>query len=170
MAEQHEQFIKDILPVATHVIKTILVDTIDHIADEVKKEALMTKLDKILPNMPIGARKLTVGHKTYFMVFKPCDDVKYYSLDTQLNKIKRQLPADQHDRFKIEVSVTLSSIPNIYRRLMESHADFCDQLVEALPEDRKTNVTSNLMEPKNYTAAMYEDGIRFALYIEKEST
>ena len=62
-----------------------------------------------------------------------------------------------------EVSITLSIIPNIYQRLIDTNEEFSKKLIECLPENRK-DIFTNLIEHQTSTVCMYEDGLRFAMY------
>lgn len=163
--ERKKKFIEQIANVGAPVVRQLLLETIDLAKPKAKKNKLKQELDRILPAVPLSARNIMFGGKTYYLVFRPCPDIKEYSMDAELDKVRKIIPEEQQDYFMKEVGITLSVIPNIYQKIIEDNEDFAELLVESLPENKK-NIFSNLIECETSTVSMYEDGLRFALYID----
>lgn len=164
---KREAFIANIACTGSHVIKILLLEAIGLVEDVDKNIALTEQLEKALPDAPIGARNVMINNKTYYIVFKPCTNVKKYNPNVECNKLKRIAPPEKHEYLKNEFDLTFSIIPYLYTKFMEDNKDFCNSLIDALPENRKKNIKTNLIEHTTSTVSMFDDRTRYALYVEK---
>lgn len=168
-SSQYKQFISTVFAVGSNVVKALLIECIDHIEDKSVQKKLEKKLNEIIPDTPIGARKIMFDNKTFLMVIKPVDDVDNYSIVDEIDRIKSIIPEDKHEHLQGEINMTMSIVPSLYKRILETHEkDFTEMLINNLPEDRK-NIRTNLIEYQTSMFSMYEDGMRFGLFTEKES-
>lgn len=163
--KRKKEFLELIESVGTPVIRQLLLEAIDYIKNKSKRNEIKQQLDELLPAKALASRIIMFNNQKYYLVFKPCS-IEKYNLDDELNKIKSVIPEEKHEYFMNEVSITLSIVPNLYQRLMENNKDFNDNLINSLPENRK-DILSNLIEYRTSTICMYEDGLHFALYVEK---
>ena len=143
-SQQYQEFLSNIISVGGPIIKTLLQECISHIKDKKIQDKLTKKLNEILPDMPIGARKVIFEDKVFLMVIGPIDDPKEYSIIEEINRIKNVIPTDKHDYLQKEVNMTMSIIPNVYQKILEKHnKDFTEILIKNLPNERK-NIKTNL--------------------------
>ena len=160
---EYEKFISNVVSVGGPVVKTLLQECLGHIKDKKDRKKLESKLDEILPNMPIGARKVMFEDKVFMIVISPIDEPEKYSILEEIDRIKKVIPKDKHDYLQKEINVTMSIIPNIYQKLLETHnKDFTEPLLKKLPEERR-NIKNNLIEYHTSMFSMYDDGVKFGL-------
>lgn len=160
-----KEFLQMVEAVGSPVVRQLLLEVIDNVKNKTKRNELKQKLDEILPARPLATRNIVFGSKRYFLVFKPCVSIEDYSIEAELEKVKSVIPEEKHEYFMNEVSITLSVIPNIYQRLMDTNTEFATKLESNLPDDKK-DIFTNLIEHKTSTVCMYESGLHFAMYVE----
>ena len=169
MEEQKRKkgFMDMIVGVGSPVVRQLLLEAIDKVKSKESKNKLTDMLNDIIPATPLSARNIMFDNKKFYLVFQPCTDVKEYNIDKELDKVRNLLPEEQIDYFMKEVSITLSVIPNLYQKIIDDNTEFADKLTNALPADRK-DIFTNLIEHESSTVCMFNDGLRFALYINTD--
>ena len=166
--KRFKEFLTVMFSVGGPVIKFLIKEAISLVKRDELKKKLYNRLDIILPDMPLGARRIMINNKKFLMSFQLCKNIEKYSMEEQLSFIKEQVPEKDHAYLMKEVGVTLSSIPNYYIKLREENKDFFKLLQDNLSHKRQINLQSSLVSNLTSTVSMFDDKSYFGLFIEEE--
>lgn len=163
-----QDFMMAVRAVAVHVLRTLYKEIIDKVEDKKVAKNLHEEFDeKVLPELPPGAKKIMYQHKLYYMVFKPVGDD--YNLATQMKKIP-SADMSEEDQFKLNADRDMTiSAPLNYNRIVWHHSkDFLLKLMDALPMNDEIRDIQLKLDDSDGTIYIYPDGMKFGLVIEEE--
>jgi len=160
------ELMNNITTVAVPTIRTFVLEAVNHIEDEKKKEEFKKKLDNILPQAPLAGMKICIQGREFKMFFDICKNPGEHNPTEEMNKFPLdEMEEEQKKRLMEERNMLFSAPVNIYRGFVAKHIDFIEGLIEVLPDDRKDIQIK--IEVNTSTYYMYTDGIFVGMYVEE---
>lgn len=169
------EYLGAVIGIGIPVVRSLYYDIIDRITDEKRRKQIRKKFDKLLPELPLGAKKIVFEEKTFYMYFKEIKSEelhKYNADDETINKILRltNKRKDEASNFKYlldDRNCTFSAPLNYNRVFMDKNKDFISELIDALPMDDEIRDIQFKIDEDLGIYFIYQDGVNYGLTVDK---
>ncbi len=169
-----EAFLEAVIGVGIPVVRSLYHDIINKIIDEKRRKQLKKKFDKLLPELPLGAKKIIIADKTFYMYFKEVtnSELSTYNMNREtIGKILKivGITSDEASNFNYLVddrNCTFSAPMNYNRVFMDKNKDFISELIDALPMDDIIRDIQFKIDDELGIYFVYQDGVNFGLTVD----